>query len=80
MTEIRSCLDRVVRSGAGRPTRADKRSSSRLEIVMTDDERIELDRVAVENGMPVSSVVREAVNTFVQDYREKIVFIARRSR
>jgi hypothetical protein len=47
---------------------------------MTDDERIELDRVAVENGMPVSSVVREAVNTFVQDYREKIVFIARRSR
>ena len=46
------------------------RSTKRLWIRLTSDERADLDQVAAENHLNVTDVLRLAVNTFVQDYRE----------
>lgn len=41
---------------------------------MTPSQRRDLERVAVENQTDVAGVIREAVNEYVSDYRERKVF------
>jgi hypothetical protein len=60
----------------GRPTRAGTRSTERIEIVVTCEERKALEQVAKDQCQPLATVVRDAVNTYVADYGEKRVFRA----
>lgn len=59
----------------GRPPRAETRATRRVEFVVTDREQQALRQVAKENRLSLAAVVREAVNTFVQDYAERVVFL-----
>jgi hypothetical protein len=53
------------------------RSSRRLWIRLTPDEREDLDQVAAENHTCVTDVIRLAVNSFVSDYKDgEVVFPA----
>ena len=58
----------------GRPRLGDRPASSWIHLRVTPAQRLELRRVADENHQRVSSVVREAVDEFVSDYRERRVF------
>jgi hypothetical protein len=49
-------------------------ATARVSLAMTPAQRLELKRVATENGTGMSGVIREAVNEFVSDYRERQVF------
>lgn len=49
-------------------------SNVRLRVVLTERERRELQRVADDNFVTLSEVVREAVNEYVADYRERRLF------
>lgn len=44
--------------------------------MVTRAELVAIRRVAAENGQPVASVIREAVNEFVADYGERAVFFS----
>lgn len=61
--------------GRGRPPRAGVRSTKRVAIRLTCEERIKLDQVAQESGQKLADVVRDAVNEFVADYSERRVFV-----
>lgn len=52
-----------------------RRSRSRIEFVVTNEERALLDRVAQENRGTIAKVVRDAVNEYVNDYSERRVFL-----
>jgi hypothetical protein len=58
----------------GRPPLSDVPATARVSLAMTPAQRLELKRVATENGTGMSGVIREAVNEFVSDYRERQVF------
>ncbi len=58
----------------GRPPRAERRATERVEFVVTVEERAALQQVATENGQPLSTVIREAVNSYVADYSDRTVF------
>lgn len=58
----------------GRPALFGARANRRIEFVVTDEQRRELEKVAAEQGMPIATVIREAVNEYVADYSEKTVF------
>lgn len=58
----------------GRRPRSDEPSTERVEFVATRSERRELQAVANECKKKVAAVVREAVNEYVSDYRERKVF------
>lgn len=58
----------------GRPALYGTRAKQRIEIVVTDEQRKDLDRVAADQGKPLSTVIREAVNEYVSDFGEKRVF------
>ncbi len=59
----------------GRRPRAAVRATARIEFVVTPAERADLERVAQELGhKALASLVREAVDEFVSDYREQTVF------
>jgi hypothetical protein len=60
----------------GRPPRAGEPATKRLVIRITDRERQELQRVASENGQPLATIAREALNEFVADYADRTVFPA----
>lgn len=63
----------------GRPSRMGEPSMSRVEFRLTADERAALLVVAKENRLPTATLIREAVNCFVSDYREgDVVFPDRR--
>ena len=62
-------------SRRGRPPRAETRSTRRVEFVVTDAEYSALKDVAKSNGARLASVIRDAVNTFVADYGERVVFM-----
>ena len=62
----------------GRPPIADVPSTARVEIRMTPAQRLELRRVASDNGTGVAGIIREAVNEFVADYGERPPFIRRK--
>lgn len=59
---------------AGKPRRSDGLSAERVVVYITEREKADIQAVARENGHCVSTLVREAVNEFVADYREKRVF------
>lgn len=58
----------------GRPPRASRRSTKRVEFMVTEDEHRILERVAEQSKQPIASVIRQAVDEFVSDYGEKKVF------
>ena len=43
-------------------------------IRVTPEQRVALEQVARENSAPLSAVIRDAVDTYVSDYREAKVF------
>jgi hypothetical protein len=57
----------------GRP-RVPAPAAARLALRLTPAERLELRRVALENGTTASGLVREAVNGYVADYADRRVF------
>jgi hypothetical protein len=58
----------------GRPRLGDVPATSTIRVRCTPTQHLELRRVANENGQRLSTVVREAVDEFVGDYRERRVF------
>ena len=63
-------VDVAVERRRGRPPRAGQRAAHRVEFRLTDDELARLEAVARENGKPIATVIREAINEFVADYAE----------
>lgn len=57
-----------------RPLRSGEPSNLRLRVRITASERRALTEVARENRANVSRVVRDAVNEYVADYRDRQVF------
>jgi predicted DNA-binding protein len=57
-----------------RKPRSEAASMDVLVIRVTSEERRDLDQVARENGQTRADVIREAVNEYVADYRERGVF------
>lgn len=55
----------------GRPAIHDEPATSLITMRVTPAQRLELQRVAEENGGSVSGIIRESVNEYVADYREK---------
>ena len=49
----------------------DSAATSAIHVRVTPAQRLELRRVAVENGLGISGVIREAVNEYVADYAER---------
>jgi hypothetical protein len=65
----------AARRRGGRPHRArDGASRLDLKIRLSAEERAALRWAADELGMPMSAVVRDAVNEFVADFSERRVF------
>jgi hypothetical protein len=71
----RSPLLVVVTGRRGRPPRASVRATKRIEFVVTAAELKALEHVAAENRQHLAAVIRDAVNTFVADYGERVVFL-----
>ena len=70
-------VDRRGRSYHARPGRKPKRdvaAEDRISFRVTRTERAELDAAAKENDVSVTDLVRDAVNEYVADYRERAVF------
>lgn len=71
MTDSRG---RVYSRKPGRPSL--RRDGARFSVRVWKDERERLEQVAAENGITVTELLRLAVNTLVEDYREgELVFI-----
>jgi hypothetical protein len=62
----------------GRPPLNDVSATERIIVRVTPAQRLDLRRVATDNGTDVSGIVREAVNEYVSDYDERRVFPRRR--
>ncbi len=58
----------------GRPPIYDTPASVRLSLAVTPAQRLDLKQVAAESRTGLSGLLREAVNEFVSDYRERQVF------
>jgi hypothetical protein len=58
----------------GRPRIYDAPATSSIRVRCTPAQHLELRRVADENGQRLSTIVREAVDEFVGDYRDGRVF------
>ena len=58
----------------GRPWLHAEPASTQIHLRVTPAQRLELRRVADENGQRLSSIIREAVDEFVGDYRDGRVF------
>jgi hypothetical protein len=58
----------------GRPPIYDVPASTRIVVKVTPAQRLELRRVASDNGTGVSGIIREAVNEYVSDYGERRPF------
>jgi predicted transcriptional regulator len=59
---------------SGRKPLHDVPASTAFTVRCTPAQRLELRRVADENGQRLSTVVRQAVDEFVGDYRDRRVF------
>lgn len=58
----------------GRPPLFDAPASVRFEIRLTPQQRADLAQVAADNNTTPTEVVRTAVNTYVEDYRDARLF------
>lgn len=63
-----------------RRPRAGRPSKTGIRVRLTDVERRDLEQVARDNQTDLSGVVREAVNEYVADYRERPAFRGTKSR
>ena len=61
-------------SRKGRRPLADEAATSHVHLRVTPGQRLELRRVADENRTDVAGLLREAVNEYVADYRERRPF------
>ncbi len=59
----------------GRPLINDVPATARIELRVTPAQRLDIKRVAQENGTGMSGVMREAINEYVADYRERQLFV-----
>lgn len=57
----------------GRPAIHDEPTES-LRVRVSAAQRLDLRRVAEDNGTNMSGVIREAVNEYVSDYRDRRLF------
>jgi len=58
----------------GRPPIYDEPASARVSLAVTPAQRLELKRIATDNGTGMSNILREAMNEFVSDYGERRPF------
>jgi hypothetical protein len=58
----------------GRPPLNEEPATERINVRLTSAQRLELRRVATDNGTGMSGVIREAVNEYVSDYGERRPF------
>jgi hypothetical protein len=58
----------------GRKSIADAPATVRISVAVTPAQRLELRRVASDNGTGMSGIIREAVNAFTADYGERKPF------
>jgi predicted DNA-binding protein len=58
---------------ARRP-RSETAASEAIRVRVTEAERADLQAVADELGQPMAAVIRDAVNEFVGDFRDRPVF------
>jgi hypothetical protein len=58
----------------GRPPLYDTPAATRISVKVTAAQRLELRRVASDNGTGMSGIIREAVDEFVSDYGERQLF------
>jgi hypothetical protein len=63
----------------GRKRRQDEPSTQKVGTYLTVAERADLQQVAKENRQSVAAVLREAVNEYVADYRERGIFRSKNS-
>lgn len=61
-------------SRRGRPTRGGEPATKRREFRLTPPEDQDLKAISRETGAPVATIVRDAVNEYVSDFRERQVF------
>jgi len=59
----------------GRPPLNDVPATTRISVRVTPAQRLDLRRVATDNGTGVSGVIREAVNEYVTDYDDRRPFV-----
>jgi len=59
---------------SGRPRLGEVPASTTISVRCTPAQRLELRRVASENGSPVAGVIRQAVDSFCDDCRDRRVF------
>lgn len=58
----------------GRQLRFGTPATCKTSMRLTESQRRDLEEVARENGVSVSDVLRDAVDDYVADYRERLVF------
>jgi len=67
----------IVGGRRGRPARAGIRSTERIEIVVTTEERQALATAAKSQGYTsLAAAVRDACNSFCEDFGGRVVFTA----
>jgi hypothetical protein len=59
----------------GHPCRSGTRSNRVVKTYVTDSEKDDLREIAKLEGKTLSDVVRSAINEFVGDFRERVVFL-----
>lgn len=74
MSDDPQCLIMGAVRRGGRPCRAEVPSTARITVRLTPQERSALEQVAADNRQSILQVVREAVNCFVADYGERVIF------
>jgi hypothetical protein len=58
----------------GRPRLFDEPASASISVKVTPAQRLELRRVASDNGTGMAGIIREAVNEYVADYGDRRPF------
>lgn len=57
-----------------RPRRYQQPADRAVRVRLTESQRADLEDVAAANGVDLSGVIRDAIDEYVSDYREKSVF------
>jgi hypothetical protein len=67
------------RRGRGRPTTFGSKADRRTQIRLTSEQLEDLKSLAAEEKRPLAVVIRDAVNEYVSDSRERQVFERRKA-
>jgi len=65
----------MAKRSTGRPPIHDTPATARIWVRVTPAQRLDLRRVATDNGTGVSGIIREAVNEYVADYGDRKPFV-----